>query len=444
MLNDATVLFTECHGHYIRGVRVAVRERTETEHGEDWWDKGVLANVTPDQRQQLERLAYIQSPDSLEDLLDAPHFGPIVCGSKLFLDYIGDSLTTFRKFRQLNRIRNEWAHVRMDRTSTARVVQSITVMEDILSLLRRREALEINRIREDYSTQPLASTSDVEKLPEEDDMEAIEDFEYDLPSDERHFDPMALWAQLHSYLELDTKVEPIEGNPDAQRITVSVTNHSPKTPDDPEVHFKNVSVTIQPDHWGHGHHISGYTLSPGDTTSFEIEMPVPQMASTEFELQASIDWNRLSFMKRSHGLPADVVRPILDELLASFEALDVKEFLERVLDSIAEIDSNMTMQDAAELRNDLKRFLEEIGEKVNGVGDIMRQFLLNRNTRPGSHFRDVAEFLNGLSAKISSLDEAISQTDLDLINQAKHELEQSQLAIMRLENVIKAIAGRSP
>ena len=147
-------------------------------------------------------------------------------------------------------------------------------------------------------------------------------------------------------------------------------------------------------------------------------------------------------MKRSHGLPADVVRPILDELLASFEALDVKEFLERVLDSIAEIDSNMTMQDAAELRNGLKRFLEEIGEKINGVGDIMRQFLLNNNTRPGSYFSDVVVFLNGLSEKISSLDEAISQTDLDLINQAKHELEQSQLAIMRLENAIKAIAGR--
>ena len=155
------------------------------------------------------------------------------------------------------------------------------------------------------------------------------------------------------------------------------------------------------------------------------------------------NWRDLRICKRSQGLPADVVSPILDEILASFEALDVKEFLERVLDSIAEIDPNMTMQDAAELRNDLKRFLEEIGEKVNGVGDIMGQFLLDKNTRPGSHFSDVVEFLNGLSEKISSLDEAISQTELDLIDQAKHELEQSQLAIMRLENAIKAIARRS-
>ena len=40
MLSDAVSLFTECHGLYICGVRVAVRERMVDEHGDDWWDKG--------------------------------------------------------------------------------------------------------------------------------------------------------------------------------------------------------------------------------------------------------------------------------------------------------------------------------------------------------------------------------------------------------------------
>ena len=446
MPNDAIVLFTECHGHYIRGVRVAVRERTEIEHGEDWWDKGVLANVTPDQRQQLERLAYIQSPDSLEDLLDAPHFGPIVCGSKLFLDYIGDSLAMFRKFRQLNRIRNEWAHVRMDRTPAARVVQAITIMEDVLSLLRRREALEVKKIRDDYSTHPLALASDMEKLPEEDDLDALEDFDALAPfADE--LDPMSVWSHLHSYLALDTAVLTVEDSRYPDRIRVTVTNRSSTENSAPVVHFRDVSVVV------HTSGRSGYRLvegsqergelAPGESFTFEVNMPLKQMAFTEFELVSRVDWDRLFSHSRRETLPSEFVRPILDELLERFESLGIMGFLDSVLNSIDRVGPDMTIQEASDLRSELQGFREIVAQKVEAIGKTMQEFMLDWRIKPGTHFNELAVFLRGLSEKIQALDEAFSQTDFELINQAINELEQSKLAVMRLENAIKGTRGQS-
>ena len=173
MSTDAVTLFTECHGLYVRGVRMAVRERMEAEHGEDWWNKGVLANVSQDQREQLERLARTQSINSHEELLDVPHFGHLVCGSGLFTDYFADGTAAFRKFRDLIRIRNVWAHVRMENTSVARVSQSLETMEDILSSLRRREALDISRIRHSFSAPPSEIESDSDEMLEEDSLDPL-------------------------------------------------------------------------------------------------------------------------------------------------------------------------------------------------------------------------------------------------------------------------------
>lgn len=71
------------------------------------------------------------------------------------------------------------------------------------------------------------------------------------------------------------------------------------------------------------------------------------------------------------------------------------------------------------------------------------EFTLNSDTTLGAQCVEVIEFLKGLTEKIRSLDRAIGQTDLDSIGQAVNDLEQSQLAIVRLENTIKEIAERA-
>ena len=447
MSTDAVTLFTEYHGLYVRGVRVAVRERMEAEHGEDWWNKGVLANVSQDQREQLERLARTQSINSHEELLDVPHFGHLVCGSGLFTNYFADGAAAFRKFRDLIRIRNVWAHVRMENTSVARVVQSLETMEDILSSLRRREALDISTIRQSFSAGPSGLKSDEVELSKEDGLDALEELDTGFASYTHDSDPMLIWSQLHSYLVMDTTVEPVEDSPGRNRIRVNVTNQSPKGHDAPEVHFRDVSVVVHTSGRSRYQLVEGQTehgtLAPGESFSLQIDMQSRQMAFTEFELISRVDWDRLFSLSRRETPPQDFVAPILDELLNSFEALGIKDFLDSVLNSIDSVRPDMTIQEAADLRVKLQGFQEAVAQKVQSIGDILREFMLDKNTRPGTHFQELAEFLHGLSAKIVTLDEAFGQTDLELINQAINELEQSQLAVMRLENAIKRVADRS-
>ena len=446
MSTDAVTLFTECHGLYVRGVRMAVRERMEAEHGEDWWNKGVLANVSQDQREQLERLARTQSINSHEELLDVPHFGHLVCGSGLFTDYFADGTAAFRKFRDLIRIRNVWAHVRMENTSVARVSQSLETMEDILSSLRRREALDISRIRHSFSAPPSEIESDSDEMLEEDSLDPLEDFDTGLATYAGETDPMSVWSHLHSDLLLNTTVVAVEDSRYPNRIRVTVTNHSSKGHYAPEIHYRDVSVVVHTSKHSRYRLVEGAQehgrLAPGESFSFEIGMPLRQIAFTEFELVSRVDWDRLFSLTRREMPPRDFVGPIVDELLENFEALSIMDFLDAVLNSIDRVGPDMTIQEAAKLRAELQGFRETVAQKVEAIGNIMQEFMLDESIRPGTHFQELAEFLHGLSAKIQALDEAFGQTDFDLIEKAISELEQSQLAVMRLENAIKGIRGR--
>ena len=172
-------------------------------------------------------------------------------------------------------------------------------------------------------------------------------------------------------------------------------------------------------------------------------MPLRQIAFTEFELVSQVDWDRLFSLTRRETPPKDFVGPILDELLDSFESLGVTDFLDSVLNSIDRVVPEMTMQEASNLRSELQGFRETVAQKIEAIGNTMNEFMLDRRFKPGTHFNELAVFLHGLSEKIQALDEAFSQTDFELIDQAINELEQSKLAVMRLENAIKGIRGQS-
>ena len=154
-----------------------------------------------------------------------------------------------------------------------------------------------------------------------------------------------------------------------------------------------------------------------------------------------MDWERLFTFQRSKGLPSEVVKPVLDEFMSQFEELQIKEFLQDVLASINDAQPTMTMQDVAQLRRRLEEYQEIVSVKVRGIDGLFREFMLHKGTTLGAQCIEVIQFLRSLTSKMHSLDEAISQTDLELISQAVNDLEQSQLAIVRMETTIKAIAG---
>ena len=446
MQTDGYGLFTECHRLYVSGVRLAVRERLETVHGKEWWNNGVLSVVSSEQRQQLERIAKRDLPNDLEVLLDAPHFGAIVCRTPSFADAFNDLSATFRKFQRLGHIRNAWAHVQMDSVSLARIMQSVETMEDILASLRRREALDIERIRLAFSEQSSIPQDDMdEPLMEEDDMVGVDDFDSGYASDGRTIEPLALWSHLQSYLSLDTIVEPHPESEDMARIIVHVSNNAPKDRNLPIVQFHDVYVRTLPEgrrySFDRRNRYGSVSLAPGEKFEDELTVPVKLLASIEFSFGGTIDQGKLFNFRRRLGLPSEAVKPILDEFVDRFESLSIKELLQVVLDAISNADASMTLQEAAQLRKNLEDFQAAVTDKINGISQLSSEFMLERESTLGAQCGEVIVFLRELVAKIESLDEAISQTDTKLISQAVNDLEQSQLAIIRLENTIKMIAN---
>ena len=420
-----------------------MRERLESRYGENWWRDGVLATVSPEQRQQLERTMAREFPDTAEELLDAPHFGAIICRSNSFADRFNDLSATYRKLRHLNYIRNAWAHVRMKNVSLARVMQSLDIMEDILASLRRREALEIARMRDEFATYTSVGEDAIVDLLEEDDVDGVEEIESDYLSERMPSEPLAVWSHLQSYLSLDILVGPSEEDEDFASVVIRVSNRAPRGLGTPDVHFRDVYVNMVPESGYQVSRLRGFSLAPGQNAQEDIRVPLRQLAYTEFELQGSVDWDQLFRFRRKTSPPKETIKQILDEFVERFESLGIREFLQEILDSITAAEPSMTMQQAAQLRKNLENFQTVATEKIEGMDCLYKEFMLNNDTRLGGQCNEVLEFLRGLTEKIRSLDRAIGETDLESIDQAVNDLEQSQLAIIRLENTIKEIAERA-
>lgn len=432
------ILFSECHRVYVCGVRRAVREYLEDVHGNDWWSKGVTPFLSDEQRRNLDRMVNREVPTAVEALLDAPHFGAVICRNTMaFPDTFNDSSAAFRNFQRLAQVRNEWAHVQ--NISLARVMQAVDIMKDILASLRRREALEIERIRKDFSVQ---SSEPVEEPDEDEDMEIVEIVDNEYDADERAMlpmEPLDIWNQLQSFLVLDTSVTAFGDAEESARVILRVSNTAPSGENLPDVCFNDVEVQvlsgnrIRPIRWE--------SIEPGQSVEHELTFPFVHLASTEFSLRGRVDANRLFDFQRKVGLPGDVVKPILDRFVARFDALEIKEFLAEVLASISNADPTMTLQEAASLRKKLQEFQPITDQKIVGLDQLFREFATSKSSTLGRRCIEVIQFLRELNSKIRVLDEAISQTDSDLINQAVNNLEQSQLAIIRLEHTIKGMAN---
>lgn len=113
MASDGFGLFTDCHRLYVQGVRRALRERLESAHGDNWWERGVLPALTDDQRRDFDFLLSREPTTDLGTHLDTRHFARIVMRSHAaaFVDAFPGIDSVLSRFRFLASIRNEWAHI---------------------------------------------------------------------------------------------------------------------------------------------------------------------------------------------------------------------------------------------------------------------------------------------------------------------------------------------
>ncbi len=439
--SDGYLLFANTFRLYVHGVREAFRRRLTDAFGDNWWARGVESSLDGSLLDNLRAMEAVNPNLQLHLLLQSSHFGWIVVKhhNVAFSDAFRDADSALQDFNRLNRMRNEWAHT-YDMPS-ARAMYASDLMSSILLSLRREEALEIQRISQEFVADPNNSateqTLDFQAQPES----------YPVLTD-LTASPLELWRQLYSCLVVEKSVEiPDEDAEQVAKVTFKVQNTAPNSVNWPSVHFRSVQVAL-PDgvtaSYGRGR-ASGAVrelgpLAPGEEHEANFSFPVNQLIDLEFNIQASIDHDELFQFQHSTALPFETIAPVWQQFVQTLDAVGIKEFVNDALNEIGGLDANMTLAGIADIRNKIRAKLNESSELQDRLRLFIREFHLSQPGPLGLRVGEISEALGEFEKSLKTLDDAIGRTDLALIPQAVESLKQIQLAVLRLDDVVKTMA----
>ena len=400
--------------------------------GDEWWERGIERSLDGEILKNLQGNLE-RNPDSERHfLLDASHFPWIVSSNhnQVFADAFPDSQRSFQDLRRLVGIRNEWAHVQ--EMPTSRAWQAADLMKHVLASLRCEETVEVDRMIQDFVFEPDAHSSGdvlVDLDPGDDEIDI-----HDMRAA-----PKTFWHQIQSYLSTDKAVRmPDDPSNEDAKIVIRAHNTAPDSKDWPSVHFRSVIVRDS-----NGNEYGLGDIAPGESREIECKYYNKELIGIEFSISGHVDASKLFQFSRSSTLPEDVISPLRQEFVHRLESIAVREFVEDVLNLIGNPDPNMTFADIARIRASIKETAQQIEEKRTLLGSLSKDFRLARASTLGGRTREIILSLVEFEKKLSALDEAIGQTNLDLMNEAVSNLKQVQLSVIRLEDAIKTLATGS-
>jgi len=415
----------------MQGVRRAIKERLVTAYGEHWWDQGVMLALPEAVRERLSGEAGRHPDAEHHHVLDAAHFGQIIASrhANAFADDFADPVQTYRQFRRLVSIRNRWAHIQT--MSHAEVRFAAELMRQILAALRCEEALEIAEMTE-LITSPIADY--IEDRFENDEESIVEQIDHQAPDDLI----WQLWNRAQSFLEVEQEVhfsQEIRSKIEQAHINLKIRNNAPNNRGWPVVHFKSVQVSIP--------QVASKileALGPGETQEIEVSCPADKLVEIQTEVSGQLDSNRLFDFWRTAELPQEVVAPIRQKFTNELDVIQVREFVANALQTIEIVNPGMPLSEIASFRTAVANLSGESQTKRELLGSLFQHFHLSRESNLGNHLRELILMLQNFESKISILDEAIGNTDLDEIRNAIQDLKQMQLAVFRIEDAIRTTA----
>ena len=437
MEQDAYEIFTRAHRVYIKGIRAAIAERLQSAYGADWWERGVLSAIGENQRENLERDLQKGQPEDMTELLDTAHFARIVekNHAAAFSNEFASIDYTLRLFSHLSARRNEWAHVLDAHWTAPDIMQSVQAMREILIPLRRREALEIDRMFQDNLDQQGSIPQAVLNTPG-DPTPTPDDDAHPLPAD---YPLLGFWRTLESYLAVESAVLPEqdeERNRVLVRVQVRITNTAPASEGRPDIRFRNLRLNVTGAETRS--RLDQGNLEPGQTATSEFTVAAKGLASVEFRVSGEIDQDRLFQVRRRNTLPDEIVAPLLEQLRTQFEDVGIEEALTKVIETVARIQPDMTLAEVSALRNELEQLKPLIAEKRQALGGLFTEYHINQESPLGAPLREVIDLLLDLERnKISAMDNAISNTDLESIRAVAHDFEQLQISVLRVRETIR-------
>lgn len=429
---DTHIFFTRCHWLYVQGLRRAIRERLMSAYGADWWERGVLLALAEPARQRLQGDAERAPGSELQSLLDAGHFGRIVAKHHdvAFTDAFTDSRRAFRDFRRLASARNQWAHIQT--ISPAQARQAADLMRQMLAAFRCEEALEIADMVQNTAYEPGDAIEEWRTVA----AEPAADFDGSEPENAL----WKIWQQSQSYLVVDKSVvywSEIRGRTEQAQITLTVHNSAPNSSDLPAVHFKSVTISVP----GLSRRHRLEQLGPGESQEVTFELPAKQLLiAAGFVIHGEVDADRLFHFRSISNLQEKFLDDLRQEFLNLLQQIQINELISTALGLVSSLNANVTLSDVILIRGALGQISGDIDEKRRQVDSLTREFHLVAESTLGGRMRELIRALGDFNSKVSELDTAIANTNLDLISQSVSDLKQIQISVLRVEDTIRAVA----
>ncbi len=364
-----------------------------------------------------------------ETYLDTSHFDRIVRRNHAaaFAKSFPDITQAMWKFRLLDEWRQNWAHPQSRPWIFAEIEAPLDGMVGILVALQRNEALEVKAMRRNTSTAQGGDPSSSLTAHSDDAGE-----------------PMGLdmWHQLRSYLALDLLVEDIgEAHGDRNmQVTARVSNTTPIGDGQPDVHFSDVTLEVQ--QAGPRQSIQLGRLQPGHAIEKQFTMLSKELASVEFHVKGALDADRLFLLSRTTGMPLDVVKPLLQQFGQRFAEIQINEPSAKALATVRSLTPNVTLSKAGEIRKKLEETRALIGEKLDALNSLFRDFHLHKQSRLGAHCHEVFLVLQDVDSKVKGIDAAIGQTDAEEVTSAINSLENLQMAVLQVEETMRSLVSK--
>ncbi len=450
---DPDLLFGKCHRIYVQAVRDEIRKRLEAHYGEEWWQKGVLTAFRDDTAEYLKNTTEKMQEDNYRSALDTRHFGYIVDKSHgvAFRDAFPDSVRAFKRFGRITKYRNDWAHVQD--MSLADVHGGIRLMQDILANLNRTEALELDKILGGIMVDEKSSIED-EQIQEIEPPAVVTDAISVLD------EPVESWRRLQDYLRVTQTVEYEDSEKGSRRSVVSVRleNVAPEGPEWPSVVFRDIQLssglsirersitkidqeTGETIRYGSGETPLIDVLHPGQDEELVYDLSFNNLLNWQLSVSARIDGESLLLFKRSTELSANITAEVRQHFAAQFKEIGVEALVKEAMETLNRADPNTPTAEMMRLRQSASDYSERAKTAIEALDAVYRDFQLDKTKGLGVRTHELNQTLTSFSGAMEEFDKAAGGTDPDAIEVAKRQIQEAQMAVLRVESELRAIGG---
>ena len=437
---DAFDLFGRCHRIYVQAMRRVIRNRLEEHYGKDWWTNGVLAAFWDDWPKQLDEEAKRRGLPDYQEILDTRHFGYILTRQNhtLFQREFPDTARAFKRFQEINAVRNGWAHVQD--VSTGHLYQASNTIKDILAALNLREALEVERLR------GMAMNDRANRI-EEEPIEGIVLEGESIVANSPLTEPIDSWKRLSSYLRIEQEIT-YQDIPEGRiaRVTVTLRNIAPASENDPQVIFRDVILRDMGARrsntreaalatWGIG------DLEPGESKEAEIEIPWQKLAEFDLHTSGRIDGAALLNFRNSIDLAREAATDLRQRFAELFKEINIEGLVTEVMETLSAIDETASMIQIREARGTIKDFSSRASTAVRDFNRLGSNYGLRQESPILARLTELQDALKGFEAIMQRIDEALGESDPEKLREIQASLQDAQLAVLRVESELRSVGG---